>query len=283
MYVEFDDRGEPSIFGIKASTIETWLSPWMGPNSLWMVKIHPYYMDWIKAANIQHIEGVWDSDGIFLFVNGKPMPYLAWDGESLDYVGQIAETFGVPYAGVIRRFLPLLRHIGLDIVVQMPLAEGATLIPLRDVRSGLKEVAATSEAIAEPSAVVHLEVAYDERGVPSMAGISAEDLEMMTGYSLWMTKLNPAVLASLQAANIQHVALVTRADGLHLLVNGRDLPSLAWNEEHLNNAINLYAQSNAPSPFVDMVKETLAQLGHADIRLVIRFPLAEGAEPIALP
>jgi len=283
MYVVYDDTGDPSIFGIKASTVESWLAPWVGPNSLWMLKIHPFYMDWIKAANIQHIEGVWDSKGIFFFVNGKPLPYLGWDSEGLAYMGQMMETFGVPYGRLIRRLLPLLQHIGLDIMVQMPLAEGATPIPYRDVKAGLMEVPETSEATAEPAAVVHLEVVYDEDGVPSMAGISAKDLEAVTGYSLWAVKLDPTVLASLQAANIQHVALTMHSNGLRLLVNGRALASLVWSEEHLNNAVDLYVQANAPGPIIDMVKESVLQVGHADVRLVVRFPLAEGAEPIALP
>ena len=283
MYVVYDDTGDPSVFGVKASTVETWIAPWTGPNSLWMVKIPPYYMDWIKAANVQHIEGVWDSEGIFFFVNSEPLPYLAWDGESLDYVGQMAETFGVPYAGLVRRLLPLLQHIGLDLVVQMPLAGGATTIPCRDVGGGLMEAMEATEAITEPSALLDTEMVYDERGAPSVAGLSAQSLELLAGYSLESVNLDPSVLASLQAANVQHVTLMTRSNGLHLFVNGYALPSLVWSDEHLNNAVNLYVQSNAPSSTVERVKGSVLQITRADVRLVIRFPLTEGAESIALP
>ncbi|MBC8449407.1 MAG: hypothetical protein H8D78_16800 [Chloroflexi bacterium] len=288
MYVAYDDTGEPSVFGITASTLETMLTPFAGPNSLWMVKIHPYYMDWIKAANVQHIEAVWDKGGVFFFVNGKAMPYLAWDDESLAYAGLMTEMFGTAYYGnsaqLIRRLLPLLQRIGLDLVVQMPLADGATPIPHRAPKASLMEVSGVAEAMAEPTAAVNLEVVYDERGMPYLAGISAEAIEMLTGpNTLWMTKLAPAAVDSLQAANIQHVALTTQSNGLHILVNGQTLPFLAWDEEHFSNALSLYVQSNAPSEYVNMAQETVSQIGRADVRMVIHFPLAAGAEPIAAP
>lgn len=288
LYVVYDDTGEPSVFGIKASTIETMIAPFAGPNSLWMVRIHPYYMDWIKAANVQHIEVVWDKGGLFLFVNGKAMPYLAWDDASLAQAGLVTEMFGTAYYGegarLIRRLLPLLQRIGLDLIIQMPLADGVTPIPYRSPKASLMEVSGVAEAMAEPSATVNLEVVYDERGIPYLAGISAEALEAFTGpNTLWMTKLAPATVDSLQAANIQHIALTSRSNGLHILINGQTLPFLAWDEEHLNNALDLYVQANAPSEYVNMVQEMLRQIGHADVRMVIRFPLAAGAEPIAVP
>jgi len=288
LYVLYDVTGEPSVFGIKASTLETMLTPFAGPNSLWMVKIHPYYMDWIKAANVQHIEAVWDKGGLFLFVNGKAMPYLAWDADSLAQAGLMTEMFGTAYYGngalLVRRLLPLLQHIGLDLIVQMPLADGATPIPYRSPKASLMEVSGVAQAMAEPSATVNLEVVYDERGIPYLAGISAEAVEMFTGpNTLWMAKLAPEAVDSLQAANIQHMALTTRSNGLHILVNGQTLPFLAWDEEHLNNALDLYVQSNAPSEYVNMVRETASQIGRADVRMVIRFPLAAGAEAIAAP
>ncbi|MBC8450365.1 MAG: hypothetical protein H8D78_21740 [Chloroflexi bacterium] len=283
LYVVYDDAGEPSVFGLQASDIEAWLAPWVGPDSLWMLRIHPFYINWIKAANVQHIEGVLDSKGIFLFVNGEPLPYLAWDGESLDHVSQMAQTFAVPYADLIRPYLPLLRHIGLDIVIQMPLAEGATPIPYRDPRIGLMEVTEAPQAISKPPVVTHMEVVYDERGVPHIGGISVETLEALTGVSLWGVKLDPTVMAYLQAANIQHITLMREPEGLHLLVNGRDLPFLAWDEELLSNALDLYVRSNAPSPMVDLVKEGLREVSRSDVKLTIRFPLAGGAQPLSLP
>ena len=113
MYVVYDESGDPSVFGLKASTIEGMLEPLMGPNSLWMLKIHPYYMDWIGKAQLQHVEAVWDTDGIFLFVNGEAMPHIAWDADSLDYAGQMAQIFGAPYGALIRRIAVSYTHLTL--------------------------------------------------------------------------------------------------------------------------------------------------------------------------
>jgi len=277
LYVQYDAEGEPIIWGIRASDLEYWTGA-----DLSMVRIPKFYMDWLIASNLQHIEVTQNGKGIFAYVNGKPMPYLAWDGESLSYAAEVAEAFNVPNAALFRRVLPVLRHIGFDVIVQMPLQDGVAAIPYRDEKAGLMETTA-EPVIAEPFVQLHLEVVYDQNGVPSVLGISAEDLEAMTGLSFDRVKLGKDVIAMLQEANIQHITLQTRGDGLFLYINGRPLPNIAWSQDHLRNAVDLYAQMNAPSAFVDIVRQFVLGLGNSDILLVVRFPLAEGAEPISQP
>jgi len=273
IYVQYVKNGagawEPSIWGIKASDIEYWTGADLG-----MLKIPDFYMDWLKDSNVQHIEVVQNGDGIFIFVNGQPLPHLAWSGESISYAAEVAEAFQVPNAPLLRTLLPLLRHIGLDVVVQMPLQEGAEPIPYRDAKQELTGVKAQS-AVEEPSVQLHLEITYDEEGVPYIWGMSAELLGAM-GYGV-PGKLPPETVAALKEAGIQRIALQTKGDGLFLFINDRPLPHIAWSEDHLSNAVNLYAVMNATSwvpneAFVSAVQELVLQLGNSDILLVVNFP-----------
>lgn len=273
IYVQYVDNGagawEPSVWGIKASDVEYWTGA-----DLSALRIPDFYMDWLKDSDVQHVEVVHNGQGIFLFVNGLPLPYLAWSGESIDYAAEVAEAFQVPNARLLRKLLPLLRHIGLDVVVQMPLQAGAEPIPYRETGQELMGVKAQSVG-EEPSVQLHLEVTYDDSGVPYVFGMSAELLEAM-GYGV-PGKLPPEIIVALKEAGIQRVALQTRGDGLFLFINDRPLPHIAWSEDRLSNAVNLYAAMNAASwvpneAFVQAVRELVLQLGNSDILLAVNFP-----------
>jgi hypothetical protein len=253
---------------MSASQIEGWFGL-----DLSMVKIPQFYVDWMKDSNVQHLELVHDGRGIFLFANGEPMPYLGWGDESMDLVGQLMGPLGVPNGELIRRLLPLLRHIGLDIVVQMPLAPGSAIIPYRDPAGGLMETAA-SAAIEDPAAELKLQMSYDDSGVPSLLGMSAAVLQPMMGYT--PGQLDPGLIAQLKEAGVGQLSLQIQGDGLFIYVNDEPLPNVAWSEEHLGNALDLYEQMNEASwvpnaDFVSMVRELVFQVGRSDVRLDVNF------------
>lgn len=268
--ITFDEVGDPSIMGLSLGQIGTWLN-----QDLSGMRLNKYYVDWMTAANIQHIEMRAIGDGIALFVNGKPMPHLAWDDASLEQANNIAALFNVPSTNVIKKFLPLARRLGLDIVLHFPLRSDAEAIPLAD--SGAAMLAAKPEE-GPASAVIHFEVKYDERGVPAILGISAEDL-LDLGISVPVV-LAPEALHTLQANNIQHMELRGKPDGLYIYVNGNLLPNLVWDNNFLSNAADVYAQMNPASPYIDLVKQFLPMVDNADVAIMVHFPLAAGATPI---
>lgn len=273
IYVQYvqsaEGSAEPAVWGMRASQLESWFGLDLG-----MLKIPQFYMDWLKASDVQHIELVHNGAGIFAYVNGKPMPYVAWDAESVGLAADLVQGFGVSSGDLMTRLLPLVRHIGLDIVVQMPLQAGAEIIPYRDPAGGLMETTAAPE-IEEPQAELKLAMAYDDSGVPTVWGMSAEILQPIIGYT--PGQIDPQYIAQLKLAGVQRVAVQTRGDGLFLFVNDRPLPNVALSKEHLTNALDLYAQMNEASwvpneAFVGMVRELVLQMGNSDILLIIEFP-----------
>jgi len=273
IYVQYAEGeggyAEPAVWGMRASQLESWFGLDLG-----MLKIPQFYMDWLKASDVQHIELVHDGAGLFAYVNGEAMPYVAWDAESVGLSAELAEGFGVSSGDLMTRLLPMVRHVGLDIVVQMPLQAGAEIIPYRDPASGLMETTAAPE-IEEPEAELKLAMAYDDNGVPTVWGMSAEILQPMIGYT--PGQIDPQYIAQLKQAGVQRVAVQTLGDGLFFFVNDRPLPNVAWSKEHLTNALDLYAQMNEASwvpneAFVGMVRELVLQMCNSDILLIIDFP-----------
>jgi hypothetical protein len=269
-YVETADGGaEPAVSGIGASVIEAWFGM-----DLSTVKIPPFYVDWIKASDVQHIEVVTGSEGILAYVNGKPTPYLAWDADSIGLAAELTEAFGIANVSQFKSALPWLQRIGLDVVVQMPLAAGADIIRYRDLQDGLLTSTAPAE-IEAPDAEVKLGVSFDENGVPSLAGVSASALQPFIGYT--PGQLDPQYIALVKQSGIQRLTVQTRGDGLFIFVNDRPLPHLAWSKDHLMTAVNLYAEMNETSwmaneTFVNMVSELVLKTTNSDIELVVDFP-----------
>jgi hypothetical protein len=245
------------------------IESWFGLD-LATVKIPPFYVEWIKASDIQHIEVVTGGEGVLAYVNGKPTPYLAWDEESLLLTADLLEAFGIPNIGQVKSALPWIRRLGLDLIVQMPLADDATIIPYRDPAGGLMTTTAAPE-FEDPGAEIKLAVSIDENGVPSVAGLSALVLEPLLGFA---PALDPATFAPFRAAGIEKLTVKTRGDGLFIIINDRPLPNIAWSKDHLMNAIDVYAEMNEASwvanePFVEMVRELILQTANSDIELSV--------------
>ena len=263
-----DGSAEPSVAGIGSSLIEAWFGV-----DLSSVKIPAFYVDWIKASDIQHLEIVTGPEGIFAYANGKPTPSLTWDAESLALAADLAEAFGVANVATVKSALPWLQRIGLDLVVQMPLAEGAEIIPYRDARTPLETTTAAPE-VENPSGVIKLQMAYDGEGVPSFLGLPAAALQPIIGFT--PGQLDPQIIARLKQAGVQSLTLQTRGDGLFIFLNDQPLPNVAWSKEHLANALDLYAEMNeaswAPNAgFVNTVRDVVLQTTNLALQLVVNF------------
>jgi len=273
IYVEYkelpDGSAEPSLSGIGASLIESWFGI-----DLSTVMIPAFYVDWLKASDLQHIEIVTDAEGFLFYSNGLPMPYVAWGAESLSLAADVAGAFGVANMATIKTGLPWLQRVGLDFVVQMPLADGAEIIPYRDPRAGLLTTTAAAE-IEDPVGEIKLHMGYDEEGNPSLLGLPAQALASMLGFT--PGQIDPQIVAQLMQAGIGSMTLRMRGDGLFIFVNDQPLPNVAWSPDHLANALSLYAQMNEASwvpneGFVSMVQELVVQATNFDNELVVDFP-----------
>lgn len=286
--VDIDKDGKPSIAGVTPDMVKS-LS--MGNLDLTQFTVPSDYLAWLGSTNTQHVELAFNGDGMFIYANGKQLPYVALSDESVSNLGSVAGTvtsiFAPGYEGympLVERFLPLARRLGLNLVIRMPRAEGTAEIPLRDPSAA---DAPANLAPPENSPVqVRIVVTYDDQGVPSIAGISADDLQAMTGYDMTMLKLDPNFVAQLRQKGVQHIAMKSMGDGLALVVNDKPLPTFVCNEDCLKNTASLISNLNTYAG-MEQINELVTRFGpelrSVNAELALRFPMAPGSQRLPLP
>lgn len=270
--IAFAADGTPSVLGLDLNEVARYTGA-----DLTVYKLPKFYVDWMTAAGVQHLEMRQTGNGIGLWVNGKAMPNLGWSDASLQKTADLMTMFNVQRTDMLRKFLPIVRRLGLDLVLLFPKQEGAADLALVNPDDAVKLAASPSSAPA--SAVVKFEIKYDENGVPGILGISAADLAAM-GIQAPLA-LHPAYLDLLKRNNIQNMELRGKNDGLFLYINGEPLPNIVWDDTFLNNAADAYAQMNPQSPYIQVAKTILPLVSKADIAVMVHFPVAEGQKPIA--
>lgn len=261
LVIDIDAQGNPSVGGVSLADLGGLIGAQVPSFT-----INPFYVNWLTNTNVQHIELVHAADGIYLYVNGEQMPYVAWDGESLANVGQIAGMLNVPFAQLIGTLVPVIQRTGLNIVLQFPKQEGAEDIPLRDPSKAPEAPPAEEQT---SSVVTHADVVFDENGVPSIAGISAQDL-LRAGIAV--PGLAPQTMSMIKQYGIKDFRIVSSPKGMYLYVNDMPLPHIVWNNQFLDSSANLYAQMNPSSPYIELAKLIVPELNNVDVDLLLKFP-----------
>lgn len=264
----YDETGVPTVFGVKTSSLARFV-----PLDLKFVELSPDTVRWLKDRDIQHIELDLNEAGLFLYVNGKATPYLAWNRENLAYVGELLDRLDVvQYDSTIAKTAPLLGRVGIDLLATFPKQAEATAIPPRE-RS--QRALARQSPIGEPTAVIQAVVTYSDDGVPSVAGITSREISQLAQIDLRPVELTPEIIDMIKRAGVQEMEVVSESDGLHLGVNERELVQVAYNEQHLMNAIDLYAQlaDDEQSEVLATFLRNIAPIVYgADLDVVVQFP-----------
>jgi hypothetical protein len=124
--VKYDDQGVPSIMGISARDLAA-----MGINA--PLALHPYYVQQAQANNIQNLQFRSKGDGLYLYVNGMQLPGVVWDKASLDNTLEAAQklygTLPIDW-NLIKQVVPLLNNTDVSILVHLPVAPGAEVLPI---------------------------------------------------------------------------------------------------------------------------------------------------------
>ena len=277
LHVTYDEQGEPNIRGIGLSTVERLVR-----SDLTRLRFPPEQVRQLMEWNIQHIELALTADGLFVFVNNKPLPYLAWDEQTLANVGAMADRLDVLLPSAARfvrlqNVLPvILRGVGVGIVLELPLAPGQESIPFEGHPNGLP-VTPPAEA-AEKALTLHLPLQYDQAGEPSVNGIRVQELEKLTGQPVVIGKLDQATMGTIQQAEVESVLVKMEAKGLVLYVDGQPMPYIAWADEHLLNLIELIEVTSPDDPIlgnphlIDLVRRAVPGVKETDIQLSVEFP-----------
>ena len=263
--IDIDADGNLGILGIKPASL-----------GLTGLKLDKSFVDTAVAGGIQHVELRTIGRGIAVFVNGELMPYLGWDSDSLMEATDLAGAFNVQSTGTIKKLIPIVRRLGINIALKFPLQPSAAEIPLVDPKAPVELSVVSPD---EPrTAVVLVEVKFDEQGVPGILGITGPELAEM-GLNL-PSVISTDLLGQLQAGNIQYMEVRGRGEGLFIYANSKPLPNIVWDKDALMQVSNLYAQIDQASPYAEIAKLVAPALPTSDIDILFHFPLAAGAQPI---
>lgn len=284
--INIAEDGSPKFFGIPTSKVADVLG--QDPASF---SLPAETLDLLAGADIQNVELVIRGEGIVPFVNGKALPYIELDQETRDNLGTLLKLAGVDEAtsSKLQKLLTndIVSKLGIPIVVRFPVQAGVTEAPLRDKDTlPLVDTEQQRSAVAAPLLVAHLDVALDEAGVPTIAGSSMADYQnalQIAGIpvDLSSARVDPAVVASLAAADVQVFQAETEPEGLYLYVNGSTLPNVAWDQERINNAIELFSQFEPDSPYLPILRFLAPYIQPADVELGLFLPTPSGEQPAA--
>jgi hypothetical protein len=102
------------------------------------------------------------------------------------------------------------------------------------------------------------------------------------GFNLPMALLQPAQIQQFQAANMQRLEPRWGHNGLHVYVNGQDMPYLAWNEASMGT-LQRIVRTFPNIPNRDLIANVLPWLRRIGGGLRLDMPLAAGATPLDIP
>jgi hypothetical protein len=242
--IDIDAGGNPSVGNVPLAQLDSLV----GEGMLDSLVVPTQYVDFFTASNIQHIQIDNAPGGLLLLINGRPIPSVRWDGETLAATGSLLTELGAG-APVLEKFLPVLTQLGIGVIVRFPLADGAEPIPTYVAES--EAVAASRQAqadfmasVGETPPTIHLPIFYDADGSWRVGDLTDAEWTALTGLPLQAMRLQPGMMNSITGAGINEISLYTTPEGLHVSINGKPLPYIGWAEGEINHLLDLAEQAN---------------------------------------
>lgn len=274
--VVIDKEGNPTVAGVSPLILRL-----VGVD-LSNAKMDPATVQQLTDSNIQHIEFLFQKNGLFWWVNGEPMTPLTWDDESFNNAIDLAINLGYidpAQAGLVKTIVPQARNLEADVLIRFPLQDGATPIEPRPLGGPLPEAGTP----AGQSVVAGLRLTFAADGTPSLAGVSTKDITKATGQDLSSMAIPPDTMAQLASAGIQHITIRTTPEGLRVWTNDKPLPTVRWSEETLKSTAKVAGGLSMVDPNVASILNQFVPFANTlDVNIVLRFP-TNGAAEIPLP
>jgi sulfur carrier protein ThiS len=273
--IDYDAEGNPSLAGAPLSSI-------LPAETVASLQLGSALIGQLTAANIQHIQISVTPTGLALLVNGEPVPSVAWDGEKLATLGGLAANLPIP--AVVQQLLPLVQNLGVGLSVNFPLSQGADLVAA--IVSGEGSAAAEAATALQAAAaemgsnpVIRIPIYYNADGSWKVNEIVEAQWSLLTGAPLSALNLPPSLIQNAIAAGITEATVGIDAAGIHVALNGQELPVITWDNGKLVHALELAANAGLldatglPSDgIVTLVKTFLPVIQNSNVKIQVFFP-----------
>ncbi len=245
LVLDFGMDGMPSIKNAALADL-------VGTLGVMDVSVPPEIVFAMGASNIQHIQVSNTPEGLLLLVNGRSIPNISYDGDSLNALPGALNTLGVavPMADLL---FALVDRIGIGVIARFEPAPGAEMIPLYvegDSAAAMAAKAAQEEFLAAVGTPprINLPVFYGADGSISIGDLSVQEMQEMTGGSLGALEMGLSSLSMVRGMGISQLGISTGADGITISIDGTALPTLDWSDGKASNLVELITEI----PLLDM-------------------------------
>ena len=207
----------------------------------------------ISMANIQHIQVSNTPGGLLLLVNGRSIPSISYDGDSLAALPALIDSIA-PVGDMADLLVELVDQIGIGVIARFPVGPGMEEIPLfveGDSSAAMDAQAAQEEFLAAVGTPprINLPVFYNADGSFSIGDLSLDELNAMTGDSLGALEMGLGALTMVRDQGISQLGISTNMDGITITIDGDTLPTLDWSDGKASNLIEVVSQI----PMLEMV------------------------------
>lgn len=270
------------------------------------------YLEWFDRSNIQHATIATRPEGLFLMVNGRPLPHLAWNAETLDNLVKVlgrfqddgSDAFSLMSSDgyeALEVLLPVASRVDMrfdlrfpDLPKVGPKDRRPIALPASDAIDKMlesesldfKPLESVDVALSfEPYAIEGVEIGW----VPALFGFSTVDAQKLSrGWDLGgdgpidipRLMLRKDIRERIEREQIRSLAVEMREEGLFARVDGALMPHLAWNESSLTNVsrllAGLYPLDKADLPddaaWVPLARATAAMFNDYELGIRMDFP-----------
>lgn len=287
LVIDFDSSGQPSI----ADMALTELVSGVAPGALDSLVLPPDVVQMLSENGVQHLQISNSPEGLLLLVNGEPIPSIKWDGEKLANTTQLIELAGIDLGAAtttIETLLPLINHLGIGVIARFPVPDGVEKVSIAyqaDAGGGnsLKEAQATFLASVRDQPSITVPIFYDAQGSWRVGDLTSDEWISLTGMPVFDSiRLRPEVVDRLMQQGVNEFSLYTDTEGIHVSINGSELPYIGWSDGELTNVIALAEQMGLTDTLsvaginaddVTMILETLLPAVQAtEITVTAHFP-----------
>jgi len=249
--IDFNAQGEPSVGNVPVAQ----LASTFGAGSLDQLKLPPAQIDMLTKANIQHIQIDNLPSGLTILINGEAIPSFAWDGKSLTELTTTLGKFG-PVSPALGKLLPMITNLGIGVIVRFPVAEGKEAISTYVTGEGSAAAKATQAQKDFVTNVgktpkINIPIFYNADGSFRVADLSSAEFTTLTGMPMTGLQLPPAALDNFKQKGISDITISTNATGIHISINGNDLPYISWDNGKLNHLLDLAGQAGLWNTLAD--------------------------------
>ncbi|MCB0126517.1 MAG: hypothetical protein KDE58_29875 [Caldilineaceae bacterium] len=267
--IDFDDAGQASIGGASAADL-----------GLGSLSLPADQVAMLTDANIQQVQINESATGLTILVNGQAIPSLTWDADSLATANDALTAYDGDTLGAVAELLPLVNNMGAGVILNFPLAQGAAPVTAEGNEAATAAAAAQDEFLAQAgsAARINLPIHYNTDGTFNVGSLPAETLATSLGLPLDSLTLTPDRIERYVGMGMETFSLATDADGIHMSLNGNDLPHISWGDGKLAYGLEVAAQagllgdSGDSGAMMELIQQLLPIIQTAEVTVHVTFP-----------